>query len=245
MAFAEETRSFGETRKRTGTDYVKFSPDYRVVLRMLNPNAKTVWKHWIDEANGGRGLTANCPNTEPGMNVCPIEGAVRHLAKDDEARRENNARRKFIVNVLDRTPHTTCSSCSTLTPGKRCTSCSADLKGHDFEPLNRVKILEQGPRLFNQTLNAVERMQKEDFNAEITEYDITFMTQGEGRDRQITAQPQKVEPVSEEWLIDRESGEKQKLYDLDLLAEPTPLEEIQAMQRGATIDELNAIRGIV
>lgn len=245
MPFAEETRSYSDTRKRTSTDYVKFSPSYRTVLRMLNPQARTVWKHWIDEANGGRGMTANCPNTAPGMSVCPIEKSVANLARDDEERRVKNARRKFLVNVLDRTPYTTCSACNNSTPGRKCVNCGADLKNSDFEPLNKVKILESGPRLFNQTLNAVERMQMEDFNAEITEYDITFMTQGEGRDRQITAQPQKVEALNDAWLVDPETGEAQKLYDLDLLSEPSTTEEIEAMQRGATIDELNAIRGIV
>lgn len=245
MPFAEEMRSYSDTRKRTSTDYVKFSPTYRTVLRMLNPQARTVWKHWIDEANGGRGMTANCPNTAPGMSVCPIEKSVAGLARDDEERRAKGARRKFMVNVLDRTPYTTCNACGNSTPGKKCVNCAADLKGHDFEPLNKVKILESGPRLFNQTLNAVERMQIEDFSAEITEYDITFMTQGEGRDRQITAQPQKVEPFNNDWLIDKETNESQKLYDLDLLSEPSTVEEIEAMARGATIDELNAIRGVV
>jgi hypothetical protein len=244
MPFAEEVRSYSDTRKRTATDYVKFSPSFRVVLRMLNPQARTVWKHWIDEANGGRGLTANCPNTSAGMTVCPIEKSVASLPRDDEERRAKNARRKFIVNVLDRTPYTTCNSCGTPTPGRKCISCQADLKNHDFAPLNKVKILEQGPRLFNQTLNAVERMQKEDFDLEITEYDITFMTQGEGRDRQITAQPQKAEALNSEWLVDPETGEAQKLYDLDILTEPSSIEEIEAMARGATIDELNAIRGV-
>src|SRR3954464_3446676 len=99
MPFAEATRTYSDTRKRSGSDYVKFSPDYRIVLRMLNPTAKTVWKHWIDEANGGRGMGANCPNTSAGMTICPIEQSVASLPRDSEDRRAKNARRKFIVNV--------------------------------------------------------------------------------------------------------------------------------------------------
>lgn len=244
MPFAEETRSYTDTRKRSSSDYVKFSPDYRLVLRMLNGNAKTVWKHWIDEANGGRGMGANCPNTSAGMNICPIEQSVASLAKDDPDRRSKNARRKFIVNVLDRTPYTSCKACNNPSPGKKCISCGADLRGHDFAPLNRVKILEQGPQLFNQTLNSVELMQMEDFKAPITEYDITFMAQGEGRERRITATPQAVQPLDSAWLVDPETGEPQKLFDLELLSEPASVEEVYAMMRGATVEELNAIRGI-
>lgn len=244
MPFAEMTKTYSDTRKRTSSDYVKFSTEYRLVLRMLNGNAKTVWKHWIDEANGGRGMGANCPNVDPQVKVCPIEASVASLEKDDEERRAKNARRKFIVNVLDRTPYTTCNSCSTFTPGRKCTNCGKDLKNHDFTPLNKVKILEQGPQLFNQTLNAVEHMQQEDFGVPITEYDITFMAQGEGRERRITATPQAVAPLDEAWLTDKETGEPQKLFDLDLLAEPASVEEIQAMLNGATVDDLNAIRGI-
>lgn len=250
--FSEEARSYTETRKRTSAEYVKFTDEYRVILRMLNPTARTVWKHWIAAANGGRGMGAVCPNTQAGMHVCPVEMMYAHLPKDDKERRENNARRKFVVNVLDRTPHTVCKACQTTTPAitnvangaKQCKSCGADLKGSDFFPLNRVKILEQGPRLFNESLNAIARMQKEDLGVDITEYDITFTSQGKERDRKITAIPLDPKPLPDDALLDAETGEPQKLFDLDLLGEPASVEEIELMLEGATIDQLNAVRGI-
>lgn len=245
MPFSDERVSYSDTRKRTGSSYVKFTSEHRTVLRMLDDHAKTIWKHWIPQANGGRGMGAVCPNIRSDLKICPIEEKLVGLAKDDPKVLENRARRRFVVNVLDRTPVTVCNSCETQTHGKKCSNCGADLKGHDFVPLNKVKILEGGPQLFNVTLNGVDKMQKEDFDGvEITEYDITFLTQGEGRDRKISATPQKPEPLSEIDLIDPETGEKQPLYDLELLAEPASVEEIEAMLKGATMEDLNAIRGV-
>ena len=253
MPFSDEARSYDDTRKRTGINYFKFTPDYRTVVRILNPSARTVWKHFIPTANAGKGSGAVCPNITAGLNVCPIEAAVAHLPKDDAERKNSNARRKFVVNVLDRTPHTTCSTCNTETPGKtnaasrskQCVSCGADLKGHDFKPLNKVKILESGPQLFNQQLNVIEQMQKEELDVDITAYDITFTTQGVGRDRKITAMPQDPKPIEEDAFIDAETGETQALYDLELLGEPSSAEEITLMVQGATMEQLNAVKGIV
>lgn len=252
MAFSEEARSYADTRKRTGAEYVKFTPAYRTVLRILNPAAKTVWKHFISEGNNGKGMGAVCPNIPGESYVCPVELKYAGLPKEHEERRANNARRKFMVNVLDRTPYTICKSCLTLTPGKInaaanskvCVSCEESLKGHDFKPLNKVKILEQGPRLFNQSLNAIQQMQFEELGKDIVDYDITFTTQGIGRDRVITAIPQDPKPLEEDAFLDADTNEPQKLFDLDLLAEPSSVEEITLLLQGATIDQINLLKGV-
>lgn len=241
--FAEEyeRKSSEETKNRTATAYVKFTEDYRVTLRMLDENARTVWKHWIQQANRGRGLSAVCPNVTAQTNACPIEQQFAHLPKDDPERKGSYARRKFITNVLDRTPYTTCNSCSAFTPGSKCQSCGASLKGHDFKPLNKVKIMEGGPKLFIENLNAIDRMQKEDLDKKITEYDITFTTTGVQRDKKISALPRDPSPLEPDALLD-ENGEPQKLFNLDLLAEPDSIEIINAMLQGASIEEINALR---
>ena len=253
MPFSAPARTYSETAKRTSAEYVKFDPRWRNVLRMLDPEARQVWKHWIGAANGGKGLSPVCANTEAGMNVCPVELAYADLPKDSEERKQHNARRKFVINVLDRTPHTTCPSCETLTPaitnpavpgGKKCIRCEADLKGAKFAPLNKIKILEQGPRLFNDQLNVISDMQQADFGKAITEYDITFTTQGAGREKKITAIPQEPKELEKDALLDPETGEPQKKYSLDDLAEPTPTEIITLMMEGATIEQINAVRGI-
>lgn len=241
MPFAES--SYSETRRRTSDSYVKFTPEYRTVLRILDLKSKNVWKHWLAEANGGKGLTANCPNDQYNK-ICPVDIALAELPKDDTRVAERRARPRYMVNVLDRTPVTVCDACNSVTPGKRCISCKADVSKNDFAPLNRVKILEHGPRLFREVLNGVEKYQQEDFGVDITEYDITFTTQGTGREKKIAAVPQKPEPLDDAWLIDPETGEPQKVFNLDLLAEPSSVEEIEAMLRGATMEELNTIRGI-
>lgn len=245
MPFAETTRTSTETRKRTSDNYVKFTDNYRVILRILNTTARVAWKHWIPEANGGRGLMATCPNVGSQVRPCPIEKMSAGKAKDDAEYTERRARPRYIVNVLDRTPHVVCPNCNTTTPGKVCQSCKADVSKEKSFPLNKVKILEQGPRLFNEQLNAVEKLQQEELNAEITDYDIVFQTNGSGRDRKITAIPQQPKELDASVLVDPETGEEQKLFDLDALCEPNTVEEIEAMLRGATIEELNALRGIV
>ena len=251
MPFSEEARSYADTRKRTGAEYVRFTPDYRVVLRMLNPKARTVWKHFISEANGGRGMGAVCPNV-PGTYICPIEAKYAHLPKEDVERRDNQARRRFVINVLDRTPYTICQACNTKTPGKvnvasgakQCVNCGNDIKKHDFAPLNKVKILESGPKLFNQGLNVIQEMQLSELGKEITDYDIVFTTQGLGRDRSVTALPGDSKDLEPEAFLDADTGEQQQLFDLDLLIEPASVEEITLMMQGATIEQLNAVRGI-
>jgi len=227
-----------------------------VVLRILNPNAKRAWKHWIPEANGGKGMMATCPNITAQMDVCPIEKAAKATPKDDPKYEEKvsaaRARKRFIVNVLDRTPYTVCPSCNTETPGKFCIACQANLKDCEFVPLNTVKILEGGPRLFAETLNSVDQLQKEEFGASITDYDITFITMGVGRERKINAIPQEVKfdekkniiPLPKDALLDKETGEPQKLFDLDLLAEPSSSEEIELMLKGADLATINLTRGI-
>ena len=245
MPFAPESKSYSDTRKRTSASYVKFSTSYRVVLRILDDQAVLAWKHWIGEANGGKGLMAVCPNVTPQTKVCPIERSLAGLAKDDPKYLDRRAKKRYLVNVLDRTPYTVCDSCSNQTPGKECVHCGADLKKNTFTPLNRVKILESGPQLFVQTLNAVDKMQQEEFGINITEYDITFSASGIGRDRKLAAIPGAQSVISEQDLLDPETNEPQKVFDLHLLSEPTSVEEVEAMLRGATIDELNILKGIV
>jgi|SRR3972149_9698558 len=242
MPFAEESYSRTDTRKRTSASYVKWSTDYRIVLRILNPNAKLVWKHWISEANGGRGMMANCPNTGSQIRPCPIDKQIVGLDKTDPTYMERKSKKRFMVNVLDRTPVTVCNSCSNTTFGKKCQFCGADLRKAEFVPLNRVKILEGGPQLFSTTLNAVEDMQREDFDVDITAYDINFTATGEGRDRKIAAIPQPPSELPEEAFLDPETNEPQKLFDLDLLSEPNSVEEVELMLQGATLDEINAVR---
>lgn len=244
MAFAEDTRTYSETRKRTSNAYVKFSPDYRIVLRILDSNARLSWKHWVQEANAGKGMMATCPNKNASDEACPIDNQLRGLARDDAEVIARRAKKRFTVNVLDRTPHTVCDSCNTQTPGKKCVNCGADLKKNQFAPLNKVKILEGGPQLFTTTLNGVDQLQSEEFGLQITDYDITFQTQGQGRDRKISAIPGAASEITPEDLIDPETGEQQKLFDLDLLSEPTSTEEIELMLKGATVEDLNAVRGI-
>jgi hypothetical protein len=243
MPFSEEPRSYSETRNRTSNSYVKFTPEYRVVLRILDNRAKTIWKHWLPMANGGKGFAVNCPNTSSQVRPCPIEKMIEKMSDDDPKKKELGARRRFVVNVLDRTPHAVCDACGNTTPGKKCQFCKADLAKAEFQPLNKVKILEGGPELFNKTLNPIEKMYSEDYNATIDQYDIVFMAQGTGRDRQIAANPLKVEDLTEDAFLD-ENGEKQKLFDLDLLSEPTSVEEIEMYLAGATIKEVNEARGV-
>lgn len=245
MSFAPESKSYSDTRKRTSASYVKFSPDYRIVLRMLNDKAVLVWKHWIGEANAGKGMMATCPNITAQTKVCPIEQSVAGLSKDDPKYLDRRAKKRYLVNVLDRTPYTVCESCNNQTPGKKCIHCGADLKKNSFVPLNKVKLLESGPQLFTTTLNGVDSLQKEELGLDITQYDITFSTQGVGRDRKISAIPGAASVIGEAELLDPETNEPQKVFDLDLLSEPSTVEEIELMLKGATIEDLNAVRGIV
>lgn len=247
MAFAPENKTYDETRKRTSTQYVKFTPEYRTTLRILDANAVLVWKHFIPEANAGKGMGAVCPNITAQTKVCPIEASLEGLDRTDPKVIERRAKKRYVVNVLDRTPYTVCDSCGTETPGKKCSACGNNLSKHTFAPLNRMKILEGGPMLFLQELNPLEELGREDFgeDVDITGYDIVFSTQGQGRDKKTKATSTQPSVLDESVFIDPETGEPQKRFDLQLLAEPTSVEEIELMLQGATMADLNAVRGIV
>ena len=244
MPFAVEKKTYSEARTRTGSNYVKLTPDYRSVLRILDNQAALVWKHFVPEANAGKGMGAVCPNITAQTKVCPIEKSLEGLDKDDPTRRERSAKKRYIVNVLDRTPHTTCDACGTLTPGKNCTSCGNDLKKHTFTPLNKIKLLEGGPMLFLQGLNALEQLGMDDFNTDITGYDIVFQTQGKGREKRTNVTPQQPSELADEDFIDPETGERQTKFNLEDLTEPNTVEEIELMLQGATMADLNALKGI-
>jgi hypothetical protein len=242
MPFSEEPRTYSETRTRSSSNYVKFSPDFRVVLRILDTHAKVIWKHWLPMANGGKGFAVNCPNVSSQVRPCPVDKLIDTLTDEDQ-KKQLSARRRFVVNVLDRTPHTVCDACGNTTPGKKCQFCKADVSKNTFEPLNEIKILEGGPELFNKTLNPIEKMHAEDYGVGIDAYDIVFMTQGVGRDRQIAATPLKIEELPESAFLDAE-GNNQKKFDLDLLAEPTSIEAIEMYLQGATVKEVNEAEGV-
>lgn len=247
MPFAETyaTKSTDETRRRSSTDYVKFVETHRTTLRILNNHARTIWKHWIPQANRGKGLSAVCPNSPDNMNVCPIEASGLGFPKDTDEYKNSRARRRYVVNVLDRTPWADCGSCGNPTPktmGNKCISCKADTSKLDFKPLNKVKVLEGGPRLFGDALNPIQQMQSDELGVDITEYDIVFTTSGTGRDKTTTGLPREVVPFDSAWLIDPETNEPQKLYNLDDLAEPATIEELTQMMQGASFDDLLALR---
>ena len=244
MPFAVEKKTYTEARTRTGSNYVKLVPEYRSVLRILDEQAALVWKHFIQEANAGKGMGAVCPNITAQTRVCPIEKSLEGLDKDSQEVKDRRAKKRYIVNVLDRTPYTTCQTCGAETPGKNCSACGADLKKHEFKPLNRIKLLEGGPMLFTQNLNALEVVGQEDFGVGITEYDIVFHTQGKGRDKRTTVNPSQPSVIPPEDFLDPETGEPQTKFNLDDLTEPTSVEEIELMMQGATMQDLNAIKGI-
>lgn len=240
-----------ETKNRTSAQYVKFDPAYRVVLRILNEQAGSFWGHWVKEANNGRGLMARCPNQTQKDTACPVDNHLKTL--DAEAHKEEiqnrKARKRYVVNVLDRTPYTTCGTCGNDTPktlgtSPVCVNCGESTKKNKFEPLNRVKILEQGPRLFVEGLGAMEKSYQEDApETTIMSYDITFTTQGEGRERKIAPMPQQPTEFSGDWLIDPETKDPQPLFNLDLLTEPHTSEQIELMMEGASVEEINAVVG--
>lgn len=242
MPFAVEKKTYSEARTRTGSNYVKLVPEYRAVLRILDDNAALVWKHFIQEANAGKGMGAVCPNVTAQTKVCPIEKSLE--GADEDTRREKQAKKRYIVNVLDRTPYTTCDACNAETPGKNCTACGNDISKNKFHPLNKIKLLEGGKMLFIDGLNELEKLGQEDFHTDITGYDIVFQTKGKGRDKRTSVTPQQPSVIPTEDFLDPETGEPQRKFNLEDLTEPNTVEEIELMMTGATMQDLNALRGI-
>jgi len=65
-------------------------------IRILSEEPYTRWTHWVQSANGGKGLTVNCI----GKN-CPICSEIK-AAKANKEKPKYNSRKLHALNVIDR-----------------------------------------------------------------------------------------------------------------------------------------------
>lgn len=176
--------------------WVKLDEGKPVVVQILEDSATEYFKYWFRDSTGKWVGYAS-----PGYESCPIASRNRTIGKGNKG--YIKPRRTYCVNVLDMTPMVICPECgSVYWPQEKPATCSCDtpLKDVKPEPLNKVRILERGYRLFKQ-LNSLDTGEDSEGNAinsitdeegnplSITEYPIQIIRSGQGNETVTTPIP--------------------------------------------------------
>lgn len=71
-------------------------PDGTTTIRIVDPEPFSRWVHWIPQANGGKGLSVNCPGKS-----CPICAHIK-AAKAQKEQPKWSSRKMHALNVINR-----------------------------------------------------------------------------------------------------------------------------------------------
>ncbi|MFH1668009.1 MAG: hypothetical protein ABH884_03245 [Candidatus Komeilibacteria bacterium] len=225
-----EQQEKGGLRITYGSDYVKLTNEHMTVIRVLDETPKVVWKHYIPRghftnANNGKGMSIICDR--PGCVICEMNKGL------DDDRKKMKASKRWIFNVLDRTPVIVCPNCGAEyyeTKGGYPQTCTNRIDGGDCRttlpeepsPRNKIQILERGRTLVDQLV------EYEDEFGSLDTYDIKLSTKGTGTDTRTTCLPQPQSDLN----LDEIVGEGWKLYDTEEIIKPLPQEVVQAILDG-------------
>lgn len=144
MAFLPEITKSDRQRNVGVSPFVRLDEDKPVVVQVLDKEAVAYFKYWFkDSADQWVGYVS------PGYDECPITQHNQQIGKGNPG--YIKPQMKYAVNVIDLTKAYTCPECNTVyMVGQKpdtCT-CGHDMSDVKFAPMNRVRILERGPQLF-------------------------------------------------------------------------------------------------
>ena len=217
-------------RPKAADLFVKLDEDRPVIVQILQDRASQYYVYWFKDSSGGW-----VKYISPGLDTCPVVERNRLVGK--ESPKYIRASRKYAVMVYDVTPKVVCSECGAdfwpQDKVKEC-DCGESLKNVKAAPVNKVRILERGYRLFSQ-LNSLEGTVT---NAEgdalsITQYPIMIVRKGSGNETTTTPIPQLHLPA-----VDPEDYEDQFLdlpYDSLRL---TPDEVLAILDDGVPLSDI-------
>ena len=170
------------------TEYIDLAQGSNFI-RILDDSAYNVHIHYVN------GAYIECLGEE-----CPVCKNNKRIIMENPKDFRNipgysSRAERYLVNVLDKTPAKLCPSCGRYNKkiGKvypTTCSCGAILVSVEEEPINKVRILAKGKELFNQ-FNILESSVLDDKKEPIglTNFDITLVVSGTGRDTKVTAVP--------------------------------------------------------
>jgi len=220
----------GPEKVARSNDFIKIVPGIPVTIQILDKKSHHIVVHWIADGTGRR-FSFRCL----GKDVCPVCIRNAEIGWDRKHPNYIPAQNRYRVNVLDLTQGKICPACGAVYVGnipEVCTNeaCSASLRDVEAAPLNRVRILERGRRLF-QKFNALQEVPNPFANDEIIpiqSYPIRLVATGQGTQMEITVLPQppnNIDPTQYE------------LLDLDAGLVLTP-EEIQFIMDGGSLNDV-------
>ena len=222
-----ERPAFNSDRKRT--KFVDLTST--ATIRILTKERLTVNTHYIPINKS----TVKCLGDE-----CPICANNKNLIVQfpDSFRDEPHyspRREVKLVNVLDRTPVRTCTNDGTEERTSLvCTKCNAVLG--EPKPSNTVKVLSRGITLFD-SLDAINNAIMDDKGEPvgITNYDVTLVVSGTGKNRTTTPIAGQISPLPIDIAEDQ-------FFDLEKITiELTPTEMLD-LQRGVSMKDIFAAR---
>lgn len=185
MAFIDPIET--TQRPKAADLFVKLDEDRPVTVQILQDRATQYYVYWFKDSSGSW-----VKYISPGLNTCPVVERNRLVGK--ESPKYVRASRKYAVMVHDVTPKITCPECEAdywpQDKVKEC-DCGEALKGVKPAPVNKLRILERGYRLFSQLNSLVDTVTDADGEAlELTQYPVMIVRKGSGNETTTTPIPQ-------------------------------------------------------
>jgi len=240
--------AFGDARKNSTASqamsaegfyespFVKFVPGERV-LRVLDTDAITYFRYFLKVNFGG---DQRFRSINVGGYHNPVKEFMDNLGEDhpDYARPQ----KRYIINVLDRTPVKKTEKGVTVLPGEGGKypaidpTFNEDVSSQDPVPNNRVMILEMGITLYDNLVDLSEAGIRSPDTYEVMtihDFDVRIRTKGQGRDRRqsVIASTES----SNDFPSDAFTRER---YDLQKIIEPLPDELLKEVLEGGDYMEI-------
>ena len=148
MAFITDRKQQNTNRAFSSVSrFMKLEEGKPALVQILDSTAKEYFKFWFRDSTGRWVAYAS-----PGYDVCPLTQRNRGLGSKDHPD-YIRPQYTYAVNVLDVTPYKKCPECANSfypTDAPATCECGKGLADIKPEPLNMVRILERGKRLFSQ-----------------------------------------------------------------------------------------------
>lgn len=153
MAFITERKQQNTNRSYSVSRFMKLEEGKPALVQVLDTEAVEYFKFWFRDSTGRWVAYAS-----PGYDSCPLTQRNRGLGSKDHPD-YIKPQYTYAVNVLDVTPYKVCPECSNAyypTDAPATCECDKGLTDVKPQPLNMVRVLERGKRLFAQ-LNTLDQ----------------------------------------------------------------------------------------
>lgn len=164
--------------------FIKLDEGKPVTLQILEEEAAQFYKYWFKDSVGRWVGYAS-----PGYETCPVV-AYNKAVGGKESKQYIKPRNTYAVNAFDMTPMIICPECNAAywpqEKPQQCDSCETVLSNLKPQPLNQVRVLERGYRLFSALSSLSEGTPILDDDGSPTGEYIPIITDSEGNQLGLT-----------------------------------------------------------